>query len=113
MANPEHLEILKQGVAQWNKWREEHANVPLDLYDADLSGTNLSRAYLVASSAANLGRANLSGTDLREANLSGPPRGCILAGKPSRREPRAAQASAVSRTSYRRTSAERTSPGLT
>jgi len=24
MANPEHLEILKQGVEHWNKWREEH-----------------------------------------------------------------------------------------
>ena len=27
MANPEHLEILKQGVEQWNKWREEHPEV--------------------------------------------------------------------------------------
>ena len=24
MANPEHLEILKQGVDVWNKWREEN-----------------------------------------------------------------------------------------
>jgi hypothetical protein len=24
MANPEHLEILKQGVRQWNKGRKEH-----------------------------------------------------------------------------------------
>ena len=24
MANPEHLEILKQGVKVWNAWREEH-----------------------------------------------------------------------------------------
>ena len=24
MANPEHLEILKQGVEQWNKWRMEY-----------------------------------------------------------------------------------------
>ncbi len=34
MANPEHVEILKQGVAAWNKWREEHPNVA-----PDLSGT--------------------------------------------------------------------------
>ena len=24
MANPEHLEILKQGVEEWNRRREEH-----------------------------------------------------------------------------------------
>ena len=29
MANPEHLEILKHGVEQWNKWREEHSRVVL------------------------------------------------------------------------------------
>ena len=40
--------------------------MPLDLYDADLSGTNLAGILLFC---ANLGRANLSGTDLREANL--------------------------------------------
>ena len=27
MANPEHLEKLKQGVEVWNKWREEHEEV--------------------------------------------------------------------------------------
>ncbi len=27
MANPEHLEILKRGVSEWNKWREENPNV--------------------------------------------------------------------------------------
>jgi hypothetical protein len=26
MANPEHLEILKQGVEVWNKWWKENAN---------------------------------------------------------------------------------------
>ena len=40
MANPEHLEILKQGVEQWNKWREEHPDVRPDLHDADLYGAN-------------------------------------------------------------------------
>lgn len=24
MANPEHLEILKQGVRIWNEWREDN-----------------------------------------------------------------------------------------
>jgi len=56
MANLEHLAILKQGVAAWNKWREDHPDVRPDLRGADLSE-------------ANLGGANLSGADLREADL--------------------------------------------
>ena len=31
MANPEHLEILKQGVDVWNRWREENPEVKPDL----------------------------------------------------------------------------------
>ncbi len=68
MANPEHLEILKQGVEQWNKWREEHADVLLDLFKADLGGAKLSGADL---SRADLGGANLQRADLGGANLSG------------------------------------------
>jgi len=39
MANPEHLEILKQGVEVRNKWRKAHPAV-----EPDLSGTDLSKA---------------------------------------------------------------------
>jgi TIR domain/Pentapeptide repeats (8 copies) len=68
MANPEHIEILMQGVYEWNRWREEHPDVVPDLSDAELgeeylSGANLSRA--------NLSRANLGGTRLLNVNLSG------------------------------------------
>lgn len=31
MANPEHVEILKQGVDVWNRWREENPEVVPDL----------------------------------------------------------------------------------
>ena len=78
MANPEHLEILKQGVEQWGKWREKHSDLRPDLANVDLSGAeligvhlsgaNLSRANL---SRANLSRANLRGADLGVANLRG------------------------------------------
>ncbi len=73
MANPEHLAILKQGVRQWNEWREEHPEVRPDLggafiFSADLSGANLSGAAL---SRANLSRTNLSGANIFGANLSG------------------------------------------
>ena len=31
MPNPEHLEILKQGVEVWNKWRDEYPKMQPDL----------------------------------------------------------------------------------
>jgi len=77
MANPEHLEILKQGVDQWNRWRSEHPDVRPDLPGANLRGANLEHAKLGTSDLrkadlrdANLNRGNLSGADLSEANLS-------------------------------------------
>jgi hypothetical protein len=36
MANPEHLEILKQGVERWNTWRKERPDVGPDLRGAHL-----------------------------------------------------------------------------
>jgi len=78
MANPEHLEILKQGVEQWNRWREDNPDVAPDLRYADLRAANLCGAHLRKadlSSAdlrmADFHGANLSGAALRGANLSG------------------------------------------
>ncbi len=82
MANPEHLEILKQGIEQWNRWREEHADVLPDLREADLFAANLSAAdregnpwpgnlWRADLSGADLSKANLGRTDLSEANLRG------------------------------------------
>jgi uncharacterized protein YjbI with pentapeptide repeats len=56
MANQEHLDILKQGVQAWNRWREEHPDVDPDLSNANLRHTNLRGA-------------NLRGANLRDANL--------------------------------------------
>src|SRR5664280_566294 len=72
MANPEHLEILKQGVEQWNEWREEHPDVHpdlrwADLDQADLSGADLSETNLTMT---NLGGVNLRGALLYGANLN-------------------------------------------
>jgi len=86
MANQEHLEILKQGVNIWNKWRNQHLDVRPDLSffnlsranlsDADLSRAKLNRAKLTSANLvhanlvhANLYRADLSDADLRHANL--------------------------------------------
>jgi len=67
MANPEHLEILKQGVVVWNRWREENPDVISDLNNADLHGTVLSGAKL--RNALLLG-VNLTDADLSEAGVS-------------------------------------------
>jgi uncharacterized protein YjbI with pentapeptide repeats len=58
MANEEHLELIKQGVDAWNRWRKEHADTR-----PDLKGARLSRMDLKG--------ANLSEVDLRQADLSG------------------------------------------
>ena len=86
MANPEHLEILKQGVQEWNKWREECPDVSPDLREADLRRLDLGGANLVHADLsgakfvgaklggakldrADLGRAFLVGADLNQAAL--------------------------------------------
>ncbi len=78
MASPEHLKILKQGMAVWNEWREDNPEARPNLRKANLDGenlrnfnfsdTNLRRADL---SGADLSRANLRRADLRRTNLSG------------------------------------------
>lgn len=72
MANPEQLEILKQGVEVWNKWREENPDDKVDLSKADLSSANLFRANLREAdlSEADLTGAFLPDADLFRANLS-------------------------------------------
>src|SRR5438067_1203647 len=58
MANPEHLEILRQGVDVWNAWRKDNpSNVP------DLSGAELEKM--------ELRNADLRGADFTESDLSG------------------------------------------
>jgi uncharacterized protein YjbI with pentapeptide repeats len=83
MANPEHIERLKQGVEAWNTWRRDSPELPdlslAKLRGDNLSGFDLSRTNLLGAtlSFANLVRANLGGADLRgaanlnSANLSG------------------------------------------
>ena len=68
MANPEHVEILKQGVEVWNKWREENPDIRTDLREVNLSRTYLSRANLRG---ADLREVNLRGADLSRVNLRG------------------------------------------
>jgi len=68
MADEEHVDLLKQGVEVWNKWRQKTPDIKADLHDADLSGADLDRANLGGT---NLGGTNLSGANLRRADLGG------------------------------------------
>jgi hypothetical protein len=63
MTNQNHIEIVRRGVAEWNKWRVERTNIAPDLRGADLREASLAGADLRA--------ANLRGADLRGANLRG------------------------------------------
>lgn len=71
MANQEQLEILKQGVKAWNRWREENFDEKIDLSagdfkELDLREINLCGAFL---NKVNFRRANLSRADISFANL--------------------------------------------
>ena len=41
MANPEHLDILKQGREIWNKWRKENPDIKPNLSNSDISDLDL------------------------------------------------------------------------
>src|SRR5205085_3432527 len=67
MANQEHLEILKQGVEAWNKWRHENGRVEADFRNANLRGTYLGGASFYDT---NFRNADLRGAYLGGANLN-------------------------------------------
>jgi hypothetical protein len=68
MANPEQLDILKQGVDRWNQWwREAEPGITINLSDADLRGAHLRNIILLE---ADLHGVNLRGADLRGAILN-------------------------------------------
>jgi len=76
MANEEHLQILRRGVAGWDKWRWGNIDTRPDLSNADLRGLDLHGVDLgnanlrgATLSEAELGGANLHEADLSEANL--------------------------------------------
>lgn len=80
MANKQHLDILTQGVASWNRWREQNPEIRPDLEranlsDRDLTEVNLSNVNLdfARLHSVNLAGANLDGADMYEANLSPTP----------------------------------------
>ncbi len=78
MANPEHLQILREGVAVWNQWRQKNPQIRPNLRKAKLHGMDLRNANFNDStlrradiSQADLSQASFRRADLRRANLSG------------------------------------------
>jgi uncharacterized protein YjbI with pentapeptide repeats len=80
VANDEHLKILRRGVKEWNKWRDNNPESLPYLVKANLSKANLSKARFswgvidaiqedYVDSRADLSRANLSRSDLSDAYL--------------------------------------------
>jgi len=68
MANEEQLNILRQGVKVWNKWREENLHTTIDFFQADLRGADLVGVNL---NRVDLNESNLSSADLVGAHLVG------------------------------------------
>jgi len=73
MANSRHVQLIRQGVKEWNRWRVEESSGRANLSGANLSEADLIGADLIGAdlSGAFLNGADLSGADLREASLSG------------------------------------------
>jgi uncharacterized protein YjbI with pentapeptide repeats len=72
MPNPEHLQLLQQGVAGWNAWRQQHRDdIRPDLGGADLIKADLIKADLLRATlcGADFGGADHSGADLTGADL--------------------------------------------
>ncbi len=61
MADAEHLEVLLQGTAAWNAWRQANPKIMPDLQGAQLRGLELCNI--------DMHGADLSGAQLREAHL--------------------------------------------
>jgi uncharacterized protein YjbI with pentapeptide repeats len=74
MADPEWVEILRQGGRAWNRWREQQSedvrHSSMKFYPSDL-GLDEIEQIAFPQSLIDLSGANLSGADLYNANLSG------------------------------------------
>jgi hypothetical protein len=54
MANPEYIDILKQGAGVWNQWRDENPGIQPDLAEADLRSAYLREVNLPGTPVLNL-----------------------------------------------------------
>jgi uncharacterized protein YjbI with pentapeptide repeats len=78
VADQQQLEILRQGVQTWNRWRDENLGLHPDLCHANLEQLNLTQASLYGTlltgaklAGANLYQAKLGFSDFEKADLRG------------------------------------------
>ena len=81
MANPKHVELLKQGVRVWNEWKRSRVEATIDLSYADLSHIELTltnperreaeATVFVYPIGADLIHANLAGADFSGSEIMG------------------------------------------
>jgi Ion channel/Pentapeptide repeats (8 copies) len=76
MADAEHVAKLLEGVAAWNKWREDNPGIIADLKEVDLTENAFRSTALYGRDEKgrleiNLQHVNLQRADLRRANLQG------------------------------------------
>ena len=67
MASPEHLELFKQGVSAWNKWRKENGTISPDLSDEGFDGLSFTERGIDHQRGAHFRRTY----DLRDVDFSG------------------------------------------
>lgn len=67
MANEEQVKILRNGYQVWNRWRDNHPDIEIDLDNANFGENGLENVNLHK---AHLNFSNLDTTDLTRANLS-------------------------------------------
>ncbi len=73
MVDKEHIQIIKQGPTEWNRWRKENSSTVPNLEESDLTKVKLKGANLIGANlrGAKLINANLRGANLTKANLMG------------------------------------------
>ena len=78
MADSTHISKVKEGTAEWNRWREEEPEVMPDLGWANLNGLVLDGALFAKSSlklafckGCSFAGADFSGANMRGVNLEG------------------------------------------
>lgn len=69
MANQEHIDILLQGVEDWNQWRADNPEIEPDLSEHSFTGKMILDEPQLNLKDANLTKVNLAGSRLRLANL--------------------------------------------
>jgi hypothetical protein len=69
MANPEHLEILKQGADAWNQWRAANPGATPELMGADLRSAEYTQMDCIDLGGADLFQALLQNAHMQKADL--------------------------------------------